>query len=287
MIAGKNELNDVAIHWPRRRSKAISAIRRSGECPSHHVPRKLRPGGLVALVAADGEVLLLFRLARIEEHRSVIGADRERYTNGCVLIARKGSARKPRRSDPQILNVNHYGVGAFAYFNAAHQSVWYESGPGNSTRNSTARPHNSHFPMLRFPLFANNIGKTLSQPEKKLIKAYVKWVGDVTMFAHHPLKQTGLYTDIFVPRCWTLFEAKSSMARRTLREAVGQLYDYQRHYTRSPRLAVLLPAHPGANVAGLFEKRRIVVVWQSRGGAFRDSREGILTKDLRSLSKSA
>ena len=220
-IAEKNELNDVAIHWPRSRSKTISAILRSGECPSHAVPRKLRPGGLVALIAADGEVLLLFRLARIEEGRSVIGADRRRYTNGCVLIARKGTARKPRRRDPHILSVNPYGVGAFAYFNAAHQRVWYESGPGNSARDIRTRPLNRHFPTVRFPLFANNIGKTLSQPEKKLIKAYVKWVGDVTMFAHHPLKQTGLYTDLFVPRCWTLFEAKASTARRTLRDGHG------------------------------------------------------------------
>ena len=88
---------------------------------------------------------------------------------------------------------------------------------------AVARPNLSTglFRQVRFPFFANNIGKTLSQPERRLIRAYVKWVGDVTMFAHHPLKESGLYTDLFVPRVWTLFEAKASTARRSLREAVG------------------------------------------------------------------
>src|SRR5687768_8175386 len=113
MIAKQNELNDVAIHWPRR-LKAISAIRRSGKCPSHAVPRRLRPGGLVALVATDGEVLLLFRLSRIEEETSVLGADGRRYDRGCILFARKGTIRRPRSNDPHVLNVNRYGLGAFA-----------------------------------------------------------------------------------------------------------------------------------------------------------------------------
>src|ERR1017187_1976689 len=104
MIAGQNELHDVAIHWPRR-LKAISAIHRSGRCPSYAVPRKLRPRGLVALVATDGEVLLLFRLARIEKETSVIGADGKRYDRGCTLIAKKGTTRRPRRGDPRFLNV--------------------------------------------------------------------------------------------------------------------------------------------------------------------------------------
>ena len=284
MIAGKNELNDVAIHWPRR-PKAISAIRRSGKCPSHAVPRKLRPGGLVALVATDGEVLLLFQLDRIEEKKSVIGADGKRYSRGCLLIAKKGTTRSPRRSDPRVLNVNRHGLGAFAYFDASTlERVVYEVGTGNPSVDEKLEREHIPFPPVRFPLFANNIGKTLSQPEKRLIKAYVKWVGDVTMFAHHPLKQTGLYTDLFIPRCWTLFEAKASMARRTLREAVGQLYDYQRYYDRSPRIAVLLPERPLSNIMGLFEKRRIAVVWRSPGGTFRDSLGGTLTKALRDIN---
>lgn len=95
MLARQNDLNDLAIYWPRRR-KALSSIKRSGKCPSHAVPRKLRPRGLVALVDKDGEVLLLLRLARIQESVSVIGADGKRYDNGCLLIAQTGTVREPR-----------------------------------------------------------------------------------------------------------------------------------------------------------------------------------------------
>ncbi len=115
--------------------------------------------------------------------------------------------------------------------------------------------------------------------------AYVRWVGDVTMFVHHPLKETGLYTDLFVPKCWTLFEAKSSTSRRALREAVGQLFDYQRHYSRSPRVAVILPQRPPSTVMGLFERKRVAVVWRSTGGTFRDSLGGTLTQALRNAAR--
>lgn len=282
MIAGQSDRHDVAIYWPQRK-RDLSTIRRTGRCPSHAVPRKLREGGLVALVDTDGEVLLLFRISRIEEGVSVIGADRKRYDNGCILVARKGTCRKPGPRDPRVLNVNRHGVGAFAYFDASHNRVVYEPGTGKATGDASGQGQHTSFPFppVRYPLFANNIGKTLSQPERRLIRAYVKWVGDVTMFAHHPLKQTGLFTDLSVPSRWTLFEAKANTARRTLREAVGQLFDYQRHYDRSPRIAVLLPSRPAPNVMGLFEKKRIAVVWRSRGGSFRDSVQGILTTELR------
>lgn len=70
-------------------------------------------------------------------------------------------------------------------------------------------------------------------------------------------------------------------ARRTLREAIGQLFDYQRHYDRPPSIAVLVPERPLQTVMELFEKKRIAVVWKSRGGAFADSVDGALTRDLR------
>lgn len=285
-IADKDALNDVAIYWPRK-SRAIATIRRTGRCPSFGVPRKLRvPGGLVALVRDDGKVLLVFRIARVEKGVPVIAADGKRYERGCVLIARPGSIRSPGSRDPKILNVNRHAPGAFAYFDTAtYERVIYE--PPKHDR-GVARPPNfprPTFPSRRYPLFANNIGSTLSQPERQLIQAYVTWVGDVTMFAHHPLKETGLYTDLFIPRRWTLFEAKASTARRVLREAVGQLFDYQRYYDRSPRLAVLLPERPPRSMMGLFEKKRIVVVWRSRGGTFRDSANGILTTALRSPAR--
>ena len=285
MLAADHVLCDVAIHWPRS-IRAMAAIRRSGRCPSRGVPRRLRvPGGLVALVDTRGEVLLVFRIARIEEGVSVIAANRKRYERGCVLVAQPGTIRTPGRRDPKVLNVSRYGLGAFAYFDAkTHERVVYDL-TGNARRRDQANSSPQPFPSRHYPLFSNNIGKALSQPERRLIRDYVSWVGDVGMFVHHPLKETGLYTDLFIPRRWTLLEAKASMARRVLREAVGQLFDYQRHYDRSPRLAVLLPERPPRNVMGLFERKRIVAVWRSRGSTFRDSADGALTSELRAAAR--
>lgn len=280
MLAKENELNDVAIYW--KPGPRIATILRAGRCPSWGVPRKLRPGGRVALVAANGRVLLIFRILRIEEGVRVMAANSKRYDNGCVLVAKKGTVRTPGPRDPKMLNVNTKALGAFAYFDAAtHKSVVYEPGVGGGIVNPTRRS----YPTKRYALFANNIGKTLSAPERALIEDYTAWIGDVTMFAHHALRETGLYTDLFIPRCWTLIEAKASIQRRVLREAIGQLYDYQRHYNRSPRLAVLLPERPPQDVMDLFKKRRIIVVWRSRGKSFRDSGGGVLTSMLRNHKK--
>lgn len=285
MLAGNSDLNDVAIYWPQ--SRRLGGIRRAGRCPSFCVPRKLRvPGGRVALVDGQGSVRLMFRVARVDEGVPVIAADGKHYPRGAVLVARAGSVRTPGRRDPKVLSVNRHTPGALVYFDAGSFKPVYEPGSREKGRsNGITRPH-SRFPPRRYPLFANNIGKTLSQPERCLIQAYTSWVGDISRFAHHPLKESGLYTDLFIPGCWTLFEAKASTHRRTLREAIGQLYDYQRHYERSPRLAVLLPARPQRTMMELFRKRRIIVVWRSRGASFTDSKGGILTTYLRDVARS-
>ncbi len=281
MLAENTDLYDVAICWPRDRM--IGAVRRSGRCPSSCIPLHLRPGGRVALVDEEGSVRLVFRLARIEEHVLIRAADGKKYERGAVLVGRPGSVRSPGNRDPKKLSVNHHAPGALAYFDPiTYRYVRIVRKP--ETVKEAAGGYN---PPRLYPLFADNIGKTLSQPERCLIRAYTRWVGDDSMFGHHQaLKKSGLYTDLFIPRCWTLFEAKASMGRRTLREAIGQLYDYQRHYDRSPRLAILLPQRPSSTLMELFEKRRIIVVWRSRGASFSDSAGGVVTGDLREIARS-
>jgi hypothetical protein len=281
-LADKNDLNNVAIYWPQK--SRISAIQRSGRCPSFGEPKKLRQGGMVALVDREGNVLLLFRIARVEKRVPINAANGKHYERGCLLVARPGSMRRPGSRDPKVLGVNRHAPGAFAYFEDTSKRVVYELNGSDGGSKNHASMHKP-FPALEYPFFANNIGKTWSQPEKELIQAYATWVGDVTMLAHHPLKETGLYTDLFIPRCWTLIEAKSAIARRVIREAIGQLFDYQRHYDRSPRLAVLLPKQPPKTVIELFQKKRITVIWRSQWGAFHDSAQGQLTRDLRRLAR--
>ena len=263
MIAGnKDEPNDVAIYWPRA-MKRIERIRRTGRCPSASVPRRLLAGGTVALVDADGSVMLLFRMARIDEGLPVFAADGKKIKSGCVIVARKGTARSPGRRDPRVLSLNRHALGAFAYFDAeTYRRVVYDpnsevagGGSGAAVRRQSRTKRDGRrrtpttetkrtWPPSASPFLADNTSMSLDQPERRLVQAYATWVGDVRMFVHHPLKETGLVTDLFIPRRWTLVEAKANLRRGTMREAIGQLFDYQRHYDRSPSLAVLLPGRP-------------------------------------------
>ena len=228
--------------------------------------------------------MLLFRIQSIEKGLPITAADGEWYDSKNVLVARKGSVRRPSRRDPAYLNVNRIALGAFAYFDGeTHERVIYDLDSIGRGDQESHVPKKRTFPSYHLPFFSNNIEKTLKQPERRLILDYVNWVGDVEMFADHPLKESGLFTDLFIPRCWTLIEAKASLQRRALRESIGQLFDYQRFYTRSPRLAVLLPERPQKTLSDLFTKKRIVVIWQCPGGSFRDSSYGVLTTDLRAL----
>ena len=99
MLGKENELNDVAIYWPKRSSR-IEKIRRSGKLPSHAVPRRVRRNALVALVAEDGR-------AQYGETRligvSYIGSDvcvlvfTKRGTRIRVISLRRANARERKR----------------------------------------------------------------------------------------------------------------------------------------------------------------------------------------------
>lgn len=281
MLAAEGERFDVTIHWPPR-SRRLSEILRTGRCPSYAVPRKARRHAVVALVDRSGNVQLLFELSEIKENADVIGANGRRYRNGCILVAKPGTVRKPRRGDPAYLEVNRHAVGAIGYFDArSGEGVLYD--PTSRMRAApTAGGAHGLAPRRRYPFFANNIGKSLSQPERALIRAYVSWVGSEEPFEHHYLPGPGLYTDLFYRPRWVLVEAKISVSREILRAAMGQVMDYQRYYTRHPRLALLLPERPSDTMLDLLSSKRVATVWRSRSASFKDSVEGALTSQLRS-----
>jgi hypothetical protein len=129
--------------------------------------------------------------------------------------------------------------------------------------------------------FANNIGKTLRQPERELIESYVVWTRSKQLVGHYHLRGPGVYTDLFLPARWALFEAKAIVRREVIRSALGQLLDYQRYFTRRPRLVLLLPGRPSDTMIDLLDAKRVVVVWRSTGGSFKDTAGGDFTTELR------
>jgi len=279
MLADEGQLSDVTLHWPHKWNR-LATIKATGRCPSYGVPHKARKGAVIALVDRTGRGLLTFRLARVQEGESVVGADGRRHRNGCILIAKRGTVRRPP-ADARF-PVNRYALGAIGYFDSRRQeSVFYSASRGTGSRAALNVLTVGTSPRRRHPFLANNVSKTLSQPERELLRAYADWIGSDHLFGHHYLGGPKLYTDMFIPARWALIEAKATIDRQVLRSALGQLLDYQRYYERHPRLGILVPERPTTAMIELMAAKRVTIIWQSRGGAFRDTADGAFTQGLR------
>jgi hypothetical protein len=264
------EARDLCVNWPPERRKELPKILRTGICSLPNTPKRCAPKSTVHLADASGTVLLRFEVREIAKREGSKGVD---------LIARGRTIRKPRSHDYMKMTVNRNAPGAYVYLWPGSTQPDYEAAPGEGA-GGTLEPEVSLLPSV--PLLANNTAKCLRQPERRLVKAYTQWVGRPEIFSHKRLPEPGLYTDLFISATYTLVEAKAWTDRKTLRMAIGQLFDYQRYFpTRHPSLAILLPKKPIAGMMTLFDAKRIAVIWPSRGKSFADSVGGRLTSSLR------
>jgi hypothetical protein len=71
-----------------------------------------------------------------------------------------------------------------------------------------------------------------------------------------------LFCDLIDNTTNTLYEAKGSVERGSIRMAIGQLLDYARFVEPRPQLAVLLPSRLRADLVELLSSADIEVVWQ-------------------------
>jgi hypothetical protein len=76
-----------------------------------------------------------------------------------------------------------------------------------------------------------------------------------------------LYTDLHDITDNVLIEAKGSVTREAVRMAIGQLFDYERHLSPGPALAILVPSLPRRDLVDLCTRRGVSVIWQN-GEAF-------------------
>ena len=282
MIRDESEKSDVVIQWPRDAAR-LRHIRESLRCPSHARPLKARRNALVALVDSGGTIQLLFRLQRIGPPRSVIGADGKRYPRGCVLHATPGSMREPRVNDPKTLEGWSRFVGAPAYFDAKTlRRVWYRTGRAEMETPASvgSPPAASRRSLRRIPFMAETLGREIGRPEADLVNRFTSWLGGMHRFGHQRLKSAGLFVDLHIRGHHILIEAKAWADRKTVRYAIGQLYDYRRFFPRRPRLALLLPERPSSSMVDLLRTARIRCIWETRTGSFRDSVDGAFTKAL-------
>ena len=82
-----------------------------------------------------------------------------------------------------------------------------------------------------------------------------------------------IFSDAWVEERYALVEAKNSDSRDSLRQAIGQLYDYRRFHAPYVRLAVLLPYEPVDERLSLLKSAAIEAIWPF-GQGFRDSAGG-------------
>jgi hypothetical protein len=79
-----------------------------------------------------------------------------------------------------------------------------------------------------------------------------------------------LFADLLDRTGNTLFEAKGTVERGSIRMAVGQLLDYRRFLEPGPRLAVLLPSLPRQDLRDYLQSAGIGLIWRD-GKRFKGS----------------
>ena len=100
-------------------------------------------------------------------------------------------------------------------------------------------------------------GTTALKGESQLVAEYEHWRGrTATPFERWTIRIPGekypLLTDIYDATTSTLFEAKASANRDSVRQAIGQLLDYQRHVpVPELRSSLLLPSKPSTDLRSL------------------------------------
>lgn len=86
---------------------------------------------------------------------------------------------------------------------------------------------------------------------------------------HLPGQVAALRTDLFDVTAGEIYEAKGSIARESIRMAIGQLLDYRRHVpVPGAALAVLLPARPSDDLVDLVTSAGMSCVYRQDAGRF-------------------
>jgi hypothetical protein len=270
----------IAICWPLN-SRRIAAIAARGRIPLHCIPHQATlPGSKLALVAPNGKIQLLCVATRRDGPRRVHLASGEYKQAGYELVARNGSIKTSKDLPRSTIGIRWRAIGQMRYFD---QRTFR---PLNLTGDRASGPFLSNSKQerqrVRFRAFSGGIpGLDHDNPEAKLVRRYVDWVGSPDHFLHAQALEYGGWTDLFNTTQWTLFEAKANCKYRSIREAFGQLHDYRRSFSRSPRLATLLPERPSPRMLGFLSHCGVVAVWERARGGFTDSSDGHLTTALR------
>jgi hypothetical protein len=121
-----------------------------------------------------------------------------------------------------------------------------------------------------------NEASVSSKVEGKLVAAYEAFRNPKTPMQRWAIRVPGettrLLTDVYDGATRTLFEAKGSPNRGSVRLAIGQLMDYRRHIpVKNMHSALLLPSLPTADLQELIAGCGLGLVYRDSTGSFKAS----------------
>ncbi len=261
----------LAIRMPDG-SSTVARIRRTSYLPLHGRPLQLTlPGAAVVMVQAGGTPALIARATRLQGPTPVTlvdGQKRDGYKLWLTKIIR------PVASKP--LGIKWHAIGQFRYFDPRRWAPTLVGLPEPPRGDYLEEVSSSgpRFSIRRGPFTGSVQGKPRSHPESALVRRFVAWLNCESAIEQHRLLPDRFLTDLFDTSKWRLIEAKLACDRQTLRAALGQLYDYRLFYRRRPSLGVLLGARPTKRCVTFLRDHRVTAIWETAGGAFRDSADG-------------
>ena len=217
----------------------------------------------------SNQILLLFKTAAVVGPDKVTLADGKSTPNGYVISAYRKTMRRPAKPSKAPFKGWH-AFGAFRYFDFAEMRAVVTGEKLEYSREYVDDEKSGTTAFTFHPLAKGIPGLSQDDPEAKLVREYVAWMGAGARFGRNYIREAKLYVDLFDRTHWQLIEAKVSASRESIRMAIGQLRDYRRFYsTRRPSLAVLLASRPKADCVRLLTDNKIAVIWKTSRGSFK------------------
>ena len=143
----------------------------------------------------------------------------------------------------------------------------------------------THVPLeaFRTPSFVTpaTSGGVASRAETKLVDEFVRARSRAGAVFNRvkitpPGQRGALFTDLFDTASGTLYEAKASSRRESVRYALGQVLDYRRFIDDCYAAAVLLPDRPADDLVSLLASFDVDVVWRLNASRFESAASGVL-----------
>ncbi|MEU6429771.1 hypothetical protein ABZ860_28095 [Microbispora sp. NPDC046973] len=128
------------------------------------------------------------------------------------------------------------------------------------------------------PTFASrgSAPTTAERREAELCARYIKFLGrPLQRWSILPAGETRpLLTDLYDEQENELYEAKGTATRDAIRRGIGQLLDYRRHIKPTPKITLLLPHRPSADLFDLLQELGISCVYEDVARGFRRAPAG-------------